>query len=146
MPGACRNLKNNFKGEVAAPVQYTNKLTAWTASPAIYMPQVLAIVDERTTTQCSIGQAPTLLSPIPDAGIFDTIPATFNSPTHFSGAGVTYSMSVVVNPTLSPPSCFTIPSIPPTAKEKRLGLYGRAITISPQMLLNKWTLFPEAAG
>lgn len=92
-PAMPANLKgeSNLKGEmVAQPI--SDNLLAWTADPAVYMPQVLAIVDN---TCQGLGDV-TLLSPIPNFTVTDNLPHTFNSPSHFAGNNLTYSMTGTV--------------------------------------------------
>jgi len=87
---------NDLKGEVPAPVT-RNNLISWTADPAVYMPQVLAVPDQRVTNVCDTTSPIVLLSPLPSFIGGDTIgdlnEHVFNSPTHFSGSNVTYSFS-----------------------------------------------------
>ncbi len=77
----------NLKGEVTMqPI--ADSLLAWTSDPAVYMPQVLAIVDPNTHT-CS-GDIPQVISSIPvDTAITGT---NVNVTSHFSGKNLTYSI------------------------------------------------------
>jgi|SRR5579885_791553 hypothetical protein len=74
------------------PQPISDTLLAWTANPAVYMPQVLAIAD----SSCNgIGNVRVVM-PIPNPPVINTSGVfTFNSPTHFSGNNLIYSMSVV---------------------------------------------------
>ena len=88
----------DLKNEVPAPASRDN-LVGWTADPAVYMPQVLAVPDQRATAinPCSTLSPIVLLSPLPsfidDFGDFNQ--HVFNSPTHFSGSNVTYSRTII---------------------------------------------------
>lgn len=82
----------DLKGEVPAPAT-RNNLTSWTADPAVYMPQVLAVPDQRITNVCDALTPIALLSPIPNFTTTDFDEHVFNSPTHFSGSNLTYSFS-----------------------------------------------------
>ncbi len=87
----------NLKGEadlkaemVSQPIN--DNLLAWTADPAVYMPQVLAIVDERVTNTCTADVR--LVSPIPDQGTFRG-DGSFSVASNFSGSNITYSLTTV---------------------------------------------------
>lgn len=86
------NLKGerNLKGEV--PAAPTDDFLPWTANPAVYMPQVLAIVDPRfiSTNTCPPGSAPTALA-IPD---FSDISGDIVLTPFFTGANLTYTVTV----------------------------------------------------
>ena len=98
------NLKGDLKGEVIAdPI--SDSLLAWTADPAVYMPQVLAIVDPNTTI-CPPGNAPVLTSAIPNIGTGTGI-GTVNEAIHFSGSNLTFSIASIT-PVLIPPESITI--------------------------------------
>ncbi len=93
----------NLKGErdlkaEMVPQPISDNLLAWTADPAVYMPQVLAVVDN---TCKGLGDV-TLLSPIPNATISDSNSHVFNSPSHFAGSNLTYSLSGTILSTGNP--------------------------------------------
>ncbi len=88
-----RNLKGeNLKGEMMMqPI--ADNLLAWTADPAVYMPQVLAIVDPNVSF-CPDGVAPTLISAIPS----DTVnTGSVNEAIHFSGKNLTFSIASITH-------------------------------------------------
>lgn len=96
---AVLNHHRDLKGEVAVPI-VRNNLVAWTADPAVYMPQVLAVPEQKVNNLCNTLTPIVLLSPLPDFigpnFIGDLDQHVFNSPTHFSGTGVTYSLTGTV--------------------------------------------------
>lgn len=99
----------NLKGE--APVQAVpDDLLAWTANPAVYLPQVLAIPDDQVIIP---DPADPICTPVPAftarfADVSGTSPydASVDASTHFSGAGLHYSISVA--PALVAPDSITI--------------------------------------
>lgn len=90
----------NFKGEVdykaelpviASPVDQA--FLNWVNDPAVYMPQVLAIVDQRSG--CSDGAPPVQTATIPSLAIGTLGPsAPIPLAPYFSGSGITYTYSV----------------------------------------------------
>lgn len=104
----------DLKGEFPAPVT-RNNIVSWTADPAVYMPQVLAVPDQRVTNFCDTLSPIVLLSPLPDfteaSGneVNDANGRVFNSPTHFSGSNLIYSFAGSVTAPNPPPS----PPLPP---------------------------------
>jgi len=78
-----------FKGETAMPVH--DDLMSYTADPAVYMPQVLAVTDQREITSCAYGQ-PTFTGTIANQTTAPGVTQTFNSPTSFGGTGLTYTV------------------------------------------------------
>jgi hypothetical protein len=101
-----RNFKDgNFKDQVTMqPI--TDNLLAWTTAPAVYMPQVLAIVDPNVSL-CSDGTAPSLISSIPsDTG---TLVDTVDESIHFSSSNLVFSI-VSITPTLLPGDIITLTS------------------------------------
>lgn len=102
----------NLKGEATTTMQpYHDNLLAWTGDPAVYMPQVLAIVDERVTS-CN-GAAPTVTSPLSDLLGITTV-QNINAAGNFSGNNLTFSSSVsgTINPattvSITPQGALTI--------------------------------------
>ncbi len=77
-----------YKGEV--PVH--DDLMSYTADPAVYMPQVLAVTDQKETTTCAFGQ-PTFTGTIANQTGAPGATLTFNSPTAFGGTGLTYTVA-----------------------------------------------------
>jgi hypothetical protein len=68
---------------------------SWVAVPAVYMPQVLAVVDEKQV--CAAGSAPTFSGPIgPDVSVDDN-PFNFQTAPFFSGSNLTYTMVAIDN-------------------------------------------------
>lgn len=112
----------DVKAAITVPKPRTD-LLAWTGTPAVYMPQVLAVADQRVTSLCTTtGFLPSLISPIPDAignqGVYDPttdIPRSFNSPTHFSGNNLTYAITSITAAPIGggDPSVCYIGLIPP---------------------------------
>ena len=98
---------NNCKSETGPSV--ANNLLGWVTDPAVHMPQVLAIPDEQLSLVCNAGQVPTLLSALPNFNgasgdtIVDFNAHIFNSPTHFGGAQLKYSLSTSIVFTSGPP-------------------------------------------
>lgn len=89
----------------------------WVNDPAVYMPQVLAIVDQRLS--CTDGSAPTLISTIPNQIVSAAgVPVVVALAPFFSGGNLTYSISVT--PALTGGDSITIN---PTTGELTL-LYG----------------------
>ncbi len=96
------NLKGerSLKGEVSLqPI--SDDLIAWTSDPAVYMPQVLAIIDQQLGA-CTAGAAPALIGTIPAAiGTPNPLQGTnFNEAVFFSGNNLTFSI-VSITPALS---------------------------------------------
>lgn len=94
----------NYKGEIdykaelpviASPVDQA--FLNWVNDPAVYMPQVLAIVDQRTG--CTDGAPPVLVATIPGQ-VISTAGAAAPIPLapYFSGSGITYSFTVTPAP------------------------------------------------
>ncbi len=85
------NLKGerNLKGEIP-PAPPADDFLNWTANPAIYMPQVLAIADGRVETAvvCPPGSAPLLIADVP--ALVDTDGVAL--PPFFSGSNLTFSL------------------------------------------------------
>lgn len=109
------NLKGerNLKGEVPMTRPVSDNLLAWTADPAVYMPQVLAIADSSFQIQCSgpikyIG--PTNPATLPPFDGFPESPFTFNFGPLFKGTPILYSLHVTVSPSTPEghPSDFSI--------------------------------------
>ena len=102
------NLKGerNLKGEVALQPR-NDGLLGWTADPAVYMPQVLAIVDERVTTSCTAGPV-SVTSGFPNL-IDLTTTQTINVASHFSGNNLIFSSSVngTIKGSISPSTVVT---------------------------------------
>lgn len=69
-----------------------DSFTSWMSEPAVYMPQVLAIADQRDVNKniCTAA-TPTFAGPIPNQLGRGTI--TFNSPTHFTGDNLVYTLT-----------------------------------------------------
>jgi hypothetical protein len=87
----------SLKGEVS-PAPIADPFWVWTARPAVYMPQVLAIVDENKDPippGCSDGLPPTLLAPLPDLEVGGT--TTADAAFAFGGNNLVFS--VVTNAT-----------------------------------------------
>ncbi len=86
----------SLKGEAAMAVASNAEFLNWVQDPAVYMPQVLVITDERLRNSCA---APILTSPIPpiniesSSAVFITVPAG----SHFSGTGLTFSATGLPN-------------------------------------------------
>lgn len=82
--------KGGFKGEIPAPMAApVDHFMDWIATPAVYMPQVLAIVDEDVTNVCT--------DVVSTVGSIDPQPATFtfSAAGFFSATGtLTYSLSI----------------------------------------------------
>ena len=87
---------------IKADPPISDDLVAWTGEPAVYMPQVLAIIDQSVTIACPGGSAPTLISPIPAAiGTPNPLQGTnFNEAIYFSGKNLTFSI-VSITPALT---------------------------------------------
>lgn len=80
----------DLKGEAPAPVH--DNFLEWTADPAVYMPQVLAIPDEDLTTGCPFG-IPTFVGTIPaQSTAGGGVTVTVNSATFFTGSNLVYSI------------------------------------------------------
>ncbi len=70
-----------------------NDLLAFASTPAVYMPQVLAIAEQKVTrTSKSCGAAPSITGTFADqiVGVGTT---TLNSPTQFNGTNLTYTVT-----------------------------------------------------
>lgn len=80
----------NYKGEVFTRPRPDN-LVAWTADPAVYMPQVLAITDENVVSPPSCALV-TLVTPIPDQGTF-SVDGSFSVAGNFAGRNITYTIT-----------------------------------------------------
>jgi len=89
------NLKGeDLKGEATTTAPIRDNLLAWTADPAVYMPQVLAIVDEKVTTDPCAEQGITVTNSFSNLTIPNgTTTETIDAISHFSGNGLTYSVS-----------------------------------------------------
>ena len=91
-----------YKDRVAykdvAPVR--DDLIPFTADPAVYMPQVLAIPDQSIVVSCPFGQ-PTFTGAIADQSSAPGTTQTYNSPTQFVGADLTYTVTSVKTSGLS---------------------------------------------
>lgn len=86
----------DLKGEAPAPVR--DNFLEWTADPAVYMPQVLAIPDELLTTGCPFG-VPTFVGTIPlQSTSSGLVTVTLNSATFFTGSNLTYSIVTSATP------------------------------------------------
>jgi hypothetical protein len=111
------NLKGeaNFKGEAIALQPVNDKLLSWTADPAVYMPQVLAIVDEKVIKQCAvpvkyIGPNSTALGNAISAQIVNSGTHTYNFGPDFTGTPLVYSIQLVSSVPGSSPISPTINS------------------------------------
>lgn len=91
------NLKGDYKGE-AVPMPINDHFLPWTAKPAVYMPQVLAIVDENVTTRpnCVDGISPLNIATIPTQNIAGTV----DIPTAQAFIGTNLVFSIISNATL----------------------------------------------
>lgn len=83
------------KSNVANLNQTHPSISKWTSKPAVYLPQVLAIPDQRVTTTSCI--APALIGTLPDLPDVSE-DTTIETSTVFSGSGLTYSMSISPDP------------------------------------------------
>ncbi len=94
------SLKGDLKGEVLAPPVPNNDLEAWTATPAVYLPQVLAITDEGVQIpDPACTPVPTVIGSIAGLNNFGGT-TTFNASTLFSpSSGLTYTINVTPPPT-----------------------------------------------
>jgi len=87
----------DFKNESDPALLVSDNFMSWMSDPAVYMPQVLAIVDENVTLTTPLTPiipvcvAPTLLSPIPNTSIDADTPITYPTASHFVGANLTFS-------------------------------------------------------
>lgn len=86
--------ERNFKGE-AVPTTINDKLLAWTADPAVYMPQVLAVTDEKVRV-CSAGLL-ALLSPVPDMVMTAAPTLTIPVTNHFTSNLASYTVTHTVD-------------------------------------------------
>lgn len=87
-PLPARTLKGDFKGE-SVPV--ADNLLAWTSTPAVYLPQVLAIADGKTTFPgCPDGAVPTFIGTIPD---LTSNTGSFSVASFFTGNNLIYAVS-----------------------------------------------------
>lgn len=90
--------KDDLKGETTLrPIN--DDLLAWTAEPAVYLPQVLAVTDEEVRIPDPCSPSPELIGTIPNQtpGIGTS---TFNTAQAFSpSSGLTYSIQVTPTPT-----------------------------------------------
>lgn len=117
--------KGNLKGEIVTAPPTTPAFLAWTAEPAVYMPQVLAIPDEQLHLACTTGQVPRAPDPATLPNYTDTngfygnpplIPPfstqLFNAATAFGGTQLVYSINSVNTTTeyssVPPNQLFTI--------------------------------------
>ena len=92
------NFKDVYKDEVPPVQPVFDDFKKWTSDPAIYMPQVLAITDEKlqTTTptpSCAL-LAPALLSAIAGPPLFH-VDGTFPTAANFSGDNLTFTITQV---------------------------------------------------
>lgn len=85
---------------------HNNHLRTWIASPAVYMPLVMVVAEEREPATCV---APTAVGTIPVMSVGCSGSGTINLANYFSGTGITYSISF-------PPGPYTI-TINPTTGE-----------------------------
>lgn len=81
----------------------SSEFVQWTAEPAIYLPQVLAIVDKRVTLGCTA--IPVLIGSLDTVFVSGIIPP-INTAAVFSGANLHYS--ITVTPPLTGGSVITI--------------------------------------
>lgn len=94
--GRKQNDKGDYKGEATTrPVG--DDFLAWTADPAVYMPQVLAISDEVVTATCSPGGFPLFIAPFPNVE-FATLTNSIPAAPHFSGKNLVFSVAVNTKP------------------------------------------------
>jgi len=70
-----------------------NDFVDWVQKPAVYMPQVLAIVDPRqvTTPVCAAGTAPVLVTAFSPLSVLSV--SSVDAAPNFSGSGLTFSVS-----------------------------------------------------
>lgn len=92
-----RNLKGDVKGDVkgerAVQVPIVDDLMAWTADPAVYLPQVLAVTDEDVTTGCRFG-VPAFSGTIPNQSTAGGgTPVSLNTAAFFTGTNLTFSIT-----------------------------------------------------
>lgn len=97
------NLKGDLKGEIVTSRPISDDLIAWTADPAVYLPQVLAVPDEKVDISnipkpevvvgCASG-VPTFVGTIPNqstGGGASTV--TVNSASFFTGKNLSFSFT-----------------------------------------------------
>ena len=83
-------------GNCKEPV--TDKMLAFVATPAVYMPQVLAIPDNLTVQNCAIALIQYLGAPNTDPGLPLTFaPFTFSFAPLFAGSNIVYSLAVTAS-------------------------------------------------
>ncbi len=115
-PAARVSLKGDLKGEGMLPRPSPDDFLAWTADPAVHMPQVLAITDERVELDpvpvlCPPGSAPLLTSTIPTQAFGTVLVGTFNVASHFSGSNLTFTATTTapgVTVTVTPSGVVTV--------------------------------------
>ena len=100
-------LDQRLKGENLKGDPVSDNLLAWTAQPAVYLPQVLSIVDPNVITPtppCPPGALPKLISSIPNITVpFGGASLNVDESVHFSGSNLIFSLVSVapVNPNIT---------------------------------------------
>lgn len=86
-----------------------DKMLVFAATPAVYMPQVLAVPDNLTTQSCALLPIHYLGAPNANPGLpISTAPFNFSFAPLFTGPNIVYNLAVTVNGANGLPSDFSI--------------------------------------
>lgn len=86
------NLNSDLKNEAPLPIPVRDDFLEWTADPAVYMPQVLAVIDQEVTSFCTLG-VPKFFGAIANGSFNGGTTQTINTAPHFTGSGLAFSVT-----------------------------------------------------